>query len=83
MNPLIYINSVSKYPLALALRMGLDVAAAANWNEIMAMASVSIVPLVIMFFCLQKVQNKWNSSDKLISGEVKDGKIYVSCNGAA
>lgn len=54
MNPLIYINSVSKYPLALALRMGLDVAAAANWNEIMAMASVSIVPLVIMFFCLQK-----------------------------
>ena len=54
MNPLIYINSVSKYPLALALRMGLDVAAAANWNEIMAMASISIVPLVIMFFCLQK-----------------------------
>lgn len=54
MNPLIYVNSVSKYPLSLALRMGLDVAASANWNEIMAMACVSIVPLVVMFFCLQK-----------------------------
>lgn len=54
MNPLIYINSVSKYPLSLGLRMGLDVASAANWNEIMAMASVSIIPLVIMYFCLQK-----------------------------
>jgi len=54
MNPLIYVNSVSKYPLSLALRMGLDVAASANWNEIMAMACVSMVPLIIMFFCLQK-----------------------------
>lgn len=54
MNPLIYINSVSKYPLSLALRMGLDVAASANWNEIMSMACVSILPLVILFFCLQK-----------------------------
>lgn len=54
MNPLIYINSVSKYPLSLGLRMGLDVASATNWNEIMAMASVSIIPLVIMYFCLQK-----------------------------
>ena len=54
MNPLIYINSVSKYPLSLALRMGLDVAASTNWNEIMSMAFVSIIPLVIMFFCLQK-----------------------------
>ena len=54
MNPLIYINSVSKYPLSLALRMGLDVAVSTNWNEIMSMACVSILPLVILFFCLQK-----------------------------
>lgn len=54
MNPLVYINSVSKYPLSLALRMGLDVAASANWNEIMAMACVSVIPPMIMFFCLQK-----------------------------
>lgn len=54
MNPMIYINSVSKYPLSLALRMGLDVASNANWNQIMAMSLVSILPVVILFFCLQK-----------------------------
>ena len=54
MNPLIYINSVSKYPLSLALRLGLDVASTAEWNQIMAMAFLSIIPLVVMFFCLQK-----------------------------
>lgn len=54
MNPLIYINSVSKYPLALALRLGIDMASTAEWNEIMAMACISIIPLIIMFFCLQK-----------------------------
>lgn len=54
MNPLIYINSVSKYPISLALRLGLDVASTAEWNQIMAMAFISIIPLVILFFALQK-----------------------------
>ena len=54
MNPLIYISSVRKYPLALALRMGLDVAVTAEWNEILAMSLVSIVPVVLLFFFLQK-----------------------------
>lgn len=54
MNPLIYINSVSKYPVSLALRLGLDVASTAEWNQIMAMAFISIIPLVILFFALQK-----------------------------
>lgn len=54
MNPLIYISSVSKYPLSLALRMSLDVAANTDWNQVMAMACVSMLPLIIMFFLLQK-----------------------------
>ncbi|NSW91101.1 MAG: carbohydrate ABC transporter permease [Firmicutes bacterium] len=53
-NPLIYISSVKKYPLSLALRLGLDVAAVSNWNEILAMALVSIIPLVLLFFFMQK-----------------------------
>jgi len=53
-NPLIYISSVKKYPLSLALRMGLDVAAVANWNGILAMALVSIIPVVLLFFFMQK-----------------------------
>lgn len=54
MNPLIYISSVKKYPLSLALRMSLDVAADTNWNQVMALACVSILPLVVLFFCTQK-----------------------------
>lgn len=53
-NPLIYISSVKKYPLSLALRMGLDVSALTNWNQILAMALVSIIPIVLLFFFMQK-----------------------------
>jgi oligogalacturonide transport system permease protein len=54
LNPMIYISSVKNYPVSLALRMGLDVAATTQWNRLMAMSFVSIIPLVIMFFALQK-----------------------------
>lgn len=53
-NTLIYISSVKNYPLSLALRMGMDVSAVSNWNEILAMALVSIIPLVVIYFLLQK-----------------------------
>lgn len=52
--PLIYINSVKKYPLSLALRMFLDLGEEAQWNQIMAMSVLSIVPPVVLFFSAQK-----------------------------
>lgn len=52
--PLLYINKVSKYPLALGLRMSMDVNMSISWNNIIAMALVSIIPLVVLFFCAQK-----------------------------
>ncbi|MFI3171089.1 MAG: carbohydrate ABC transporter permease [Eubacteriales bacterium] len=51
--PLIYISSVNKYPLSLALRMTLDLGSAAAWNEIFAMSVLSIAPPIIIFFCAQ------------------------------
>lgn len=53
-NPLIYINSVNKYPLALGLRMTMDNNAAVSWNNILAMALLSITPMVLLFFFAQK-----------------------------
>ncbi len=53
-NALIYINSVSKYTVALGLRMTLDNEGAVNWNQVMAMSVVSIVPCVVIFFLAQK-----------------------------
>ncbi len=53
-NSMIYINSVKKYTLALGLRMSLDNTSAANWNEVMAMSMLAIIPCVLIFFFAQK-----------------------------
>jgi oligogalacturonide transport system permease protein len=54
-NSLVYINSVSKLTLPLALRISLDSSASAvPWNQIMAMALVSIIPCIVVFFFAQK-----------------------------
>lgn len=53
-NSLIYINSVDKYPLSLALRTAIDSDANVQWGQIMAMAFVSVLPLIILFFVAQK-----------------------------
>ena len=53
-NSLIYINSVDKYPISLALRTALDADANVQWGQIMAMAFVSVLPLMILFFVAQK-----------------------------
>jgi len=52
-NVLVYINSVSKYPLALGLRMTIDISSQVNWNQILAMSVVSILPPVVLFFTAQ------------------------------
>jgi oligogalacturonide transport system permease protein len=53
-NALIYINSVRKYPVSLGLRMAIDVAAEVNWNQILAMSCVAILPPALLFFFAQK-----------------------------
>lgn len=54
MDPLIYISSVKKYPISLALRMTLDLGSAAAWNEVFAMSVLSVLPPIFLFFCGQK-----------------------------
>lgn len=53
-NTLIYISKVERYPISLGLRISLDTSSAVQWNQIMAMALISILPLVILFFLAQK-----------------------------
>ncbi|MEF3312993.1 carbohydrate ABC transporter permease [Paenibacillus sp. GYB004] len=53
-NSLIFINSIKKYTLMLGLRMSLDAQAAVNWDQVMAMAIVTIVPSIVLFFFSQK-----------------------------
>lgn len=53
-NSLVYINSVSKLTMPLALRISLDASATVNWNQVMAMALVTIIPCILIFFFAQK-----------------------------
>ncbi|MBZ4664900.1 carbohydrate ABC transporter permease [Mahella sp.] len=54
LNTLIYINSVSKYTVSLGLRMSIDATSVVNWNQIMAMTVISMLPCIVIFFSAQK-----------------------------
>ena len=53
-NSLVFINSVKKYPISLALRMSLDAESVVQWGKVMAMSFVAVVPVMILFFAAQK-----------------------------
>ncbi|TBL70084.1 carbohydrate ABC transporter permease [Paenibacillus thalictri] len=51
---LLYLNSVDKYTVGLALRMVNDSQSAQAWGQLLAMGLVSIIPCAIIFFMAQK-----------------------------
>lgn len=51
---LLYINSVDKYTVGLALRMINDSQSGQEWGQLLAMSLVSIVPATLVFMFLQK-----------------------------
>ncbi len=53
-NSLIFINSVKKFPISLALRMSLDAESVVQWGKVMAMACVAVVPVILLFFAAQR-----------------------------
>ncbi|MFZ5967788.1 MAG: carbohydrate ABC transporter permease [Bacillota bacterium] len=55
MGPLIYISSVEKYPVAIALKMSMDTTAGVfAWNRVIAMSLLALVPSIVLFFSAQK-----------------------------
>ena len=53
-NSLIYINSVKKFTVSLALRLSLDAESVVVWGKVLAMAFVAVLPLIVLFFAAQK-----------------------------
>jgi multiple sugar transport system permease protein len=51
---LLYLNKPSKYPVSLALKMFSDPSAQSDWGAMFAMASLSLIPIFIIFVSLQK-----------------------------
>lgn len=55
LGPLIYISSVSKYPMSIALKMAMDTTAGTfDWNRVIAMSLIGLAPSLILFFSAQK-----------------------------
>jgi len=52
-NPLIFISRVQKYTVMQALRMSMDTTSQVSWGPIMAMAFVSMIPCIVLFFSAQ------------------------------
>ncbi len=51
MGPLIYISSVEKFPVSIALKMAMDTTGGDfNWNQIIAMSVIALVPSIVLFF---------------------------------
>lgn len=53
-NPLLFVNSVSKYPVSIALRMSIEAGETVTWNKNMAMSVVCMLPPVIIYVAAQK-----------------------------
>lgn len=51
LQPLIYLSSVSKFPVAIALKMATDTSSGfVPWNQTIAMSLIALVPSLILFF---------------------------------
>jgi multiple sugar transport system permease protein len=53
-NPLLYLNKPSLYPVSLALKLFLDGDSLNNWGGMFAMATLSLAPIVAVFLIFQK-----------------------------
>jgi oligogalacturonide transport system permease protein len=54
MGPLIYLSSVEKFPVSIALKMAMDTSSNVNWNQILAMSIIGLAPSLIVFFSAQR-----------------------------
>lgn len=54
LGPLIYISSVDKYPISLALKLSIDTTEAFEWNRVLSMSVLAITPALVVFFLAQK-----------------------------
>ena len=53
MGPLLYVQTPSKYPLSIFVKLSMDADSGFNGNRILALSLISIIPQLIVFFCAQ------------------------------
>ena len=53
MGPLLYVQTPSKYPMSIFVKLSMDADCGFNWNRILALSLISIIPQLVVFFCAQ------------------------------
>ena len=53
MGPLLYVQTPSKYPMSIFVKLSMDGDTGFAWNRILALSLISILPQLIVFFCAQ------------------------------
>lgn len=53
MGPLLYVNSPSRYPASIFVKMSMDGDTGFEWNRVLAMSLISIIPSLVVFFLAQ------------------------------
>ncbi|MBQ8175523.1 MAG: carbohydrate ABC transporter permease [Oscillospiraceae bacterium] len=54
MGPLLYVKTPSNYPAAIFVRLSMDADTGFDWNRVLAVSLISIIPSLVVFFCAQK-----------------------------
>lgn len=54
MSALLYINDAAKYPVSLALKLFSDPGSSSDYGAMFAMANLSLIPIVLIFFIFQR-----------------------------
>ena len=53
MGPLLYVQTPSKYPMSIFVKLSMDADSGFNWNRILALSLISIIPQLVVFFGAQ------------------------------
>ena len=53
LGPLLYVNKPAYYPATIFVKLSMDSDAGFNWNRILAVSLISIIPNITIFFLAQ------------------------------
>jgi len=54
MGPLLYVNTPSRYPATIYVKLSMDADNGFEWNRVLAVSLISIIPSLLVFFLAQK-----------------------------
>lgn len=66
MGPLLYVNTPSRYPLSVFIKLSMDAESGFQYNRVLASALVAVIPSLTVFFCSQR-----SFTEGITSGAVK------------